>query len=193
MKGSKPIILLDMDDVLAQCMQRLIELVNERFSLSIKKEEVRDFYLEKEVQRIRPELTWQEICAPLREPDFFRNLDIMDGAQEGVERLSKLGEVVIVTSTPVALTGANAFTDKFLWLEANFPSRFTEKDIIFTKRKELVTGDVLIDDAPHNVAVYPGKAIIFSAPWNRHLFGRPRAENWEELPDLCSKVLDLRR
>ena len=53
-----------------------------------------------------------------------------------------------------------------------------------TRRKQLIRGDVLIDDGIHNLEGGAYKKILFTAPHNRHYdaeaHGMTRVNNWEE-------------
>ena len=81
----------------------------------------------------------------LAQPGFFRDLEPIAGAIEGVRALLERGhEVVIVTAA------RRGHRDKLEWVAEHLP--FLPRDnIVFTHRKELVRGELLFDDAPHNL------------------------------------------
>ena len=56
------------------------------------------------------------------------------------------------------------------------------KNVIVTHNKQMIIGDVLVDDAPHNLIGGRYKKILMSAPHNRHFettgTGIVRVSNW---------------
>ena len=57
--------------------------------------------------------------------------------------------------------------------------------MIVTGRKQMVRGDVLIDDGVHNLEGGAYRKILFTAPHNRsydaEANGMTRADNWDEV------------
>ena len=86
----------------------------------------------------------------LTQPGFFRNMNPYSGAIEYTQRLMDEGYDVVFVTTPPR-TSEYAIKDKRLWIEEYFP-KFDLNNIIFCDRKELVRGDILIDDSPHNIS-----------------------------------------
>lgn len=191
MKSGKPVVLLDMDDVMAECCKKLCQEIFIRFGVKITKEDVLEFDIEKTVQKIDPRISTERILYPIHEPDFFYSLEVINGAREGVQSLVNEGiELVVVTKIPLFSDfGANPARDKTLWLERYFPYFSKTGNIIFTGRKDLIAGDILVDDAPHNLLNYPGKAIVFDAPWNREITHLPRALSWVELVPMILNIV----
>jgi 5'(3')-deoxyribonucleotidase len=92
-----------------------------------------------------------------------RNLSVLPGAKSFVAELRKRGEVVFVTSPYTAVRGW--CDDRLAWLGQHFDAK--PADVVFCKRKELVRGDVLIDDSLANVNAFGQHALLFNQPWNR--------------------------
>jgi 5'-nucleotidase len=113
-----------------------------------------------------------------REPKFFYNLPAKEGAIEGIRKLSRFYDVVFVSAGEYY-----SYEDKYHWIEKHLPF-LPRPNLILTHRKDLVIGDVLVDDGPHNILTSPAKTkIIFDKPWNRGLKGFPRVTHWFELVD----------
>ena len=72
----------------------------------------------------------------------FRNLDIIPGARDALIRLNQDFDIFIAT-TP-SWDRPDTWGHKREWLEEHFP--WLEKKLIFTHRKDLLIGDILIDD-----------------------------------------------
>lgn len=94
--------------------------------------------------------------------DFCIELKEYIMAQRLVRLLRQQGEVVIVTSP---LSCAPAWCcDRARWLDVHFG--FRRDEIVFTKRKDLVMGDVLVDDSPEHCEAFPGARVLVERPWN---------------------------
>ncbi|MDB9708476.1 hypothetical protein OAB13_01110 [Salibacteraceae bacterium] len=88
---------------------------------------------------------------PDKIPKIFRDLSPITGAIKAVNLLleSPLYEVFILSTAP--WNNPSAWTDKRLWLEDKFGDSINRR-LILTHRKDLVKGDILIDDRPNNGA-----------------------------------------
>lgn len=96
-------------------------------------------------------------------PHIFRNLKPIAGAISAVERLltSSLYDVYFLSTAPWG--NPSAWTDKRLWIEEQFGDKINRR-LILTHRKDLVKGDILIDDRPNNGAKdFEGKLIKFGS------------------------------
>ena len=96
-------------------------------------------------------------------PNIFRNLQLIEGAIASVNQLleSEKYEVYFLSTAPWGNT--SAWTDKRIWLEEHFGEKINRK-LILTHRKDLVKGDILIDDRPNNGAKdFEGKWIHFGS------------------------------
>ena len=82
----------------------------------------------------------------LTRPDLhvdYLHLDIIPGAEEAVEYLNKYHEVFIASTPP--WSRIQVWADKRAWLERWFPD--LKRKLILTHRKDLLIGDILIDDS----------------------------------------------
>jgi len=91
----------------------------------------------------------------------------------------------------ILTTAANGMSmpHKMKWLKDNFPYI---KDIIMVNGhiKHLIRGDILIDDAIHNLEKWEGIAILFDQPWNQEHNGL-RAKSWYEVDILVRDAIEL--
>ena len=140
------------------------------------------------------------------EDGFFEDLEPVLGAIDGFNALRRNHDVVIATSIPGA--AVHSFTGKRRWLKRHFPD-FSLKNFVAISRKGLLDGDILIDDATHNIVDWidskRGKPLVFDAPWNRTLDFTPafkekfvRVHSWPEAIDYIESFdfvnrLDKRR
>ena len=72
----------------------------------------------------------------------FRDLDLVPGAQDALIRLNNDFDIFIATTPP--WSRPDVWTHKREWLEEHFP--WLKRKLIFTHRKDLLIGDILIDD-----------------------------------------------
>ena len=73
----------------------------------------------------------------------FRDLDLVPGAQDALIELNKDFDIFIATTPP--WSRPDVWTHKREWIEEHFP--WLKRKIIYTHRKDLLIGDILIDDS----------------------------------------------
>lgn len=81
-----------------------------------------------------------------KRPDLYvnyRNLEVIEGAKEAVRYLYENHEVFIASTPP--WTRPEVWGHKKEWLEEHFP--YLKRKLILTHRKDLLIGDILIDDS----------------------------------------------
>lgn len=151
-------ILVDMDDTLENLSDVWINELNQRHGLSVKPEDITDW----NIAQFFPTLSRNKVYEPLHEESTWKRLEPLPGAQESIKRLSADGHDIII------LTSAHPDTVKwkFEWISQYFPE-ISIGNIVFCSRKQLVRGDFLIDDGPHNLFGGVYTPIMFSAPHNR--------------------------
>ncbi|MCQ2770973.1 MAG: hypothetical protein MJ236_04155 [Clostridia bacterium] len=108
----------------------------------------------------------EERIALYKDPEFVRSQPVFPGAQKLVRELSKIADVFFVTAVPASCMSARAER-----LISDFPE-VPETNIIVGSRKDVMSFDILLDDAAHNIsnsrATYP---VLLRRPWNTHLSG----------------------
>lgn len=171
----KSVLLLDMDEVVVDFTNAWIQRFYNKTGIILNREDWKAWDLKK----ILPEEVFEGFVSTLREPGFFRDLPPMVGAIEGIRELHEYYDIVFLTAS-----SQYAYNDKFHWIEENL-SFVNKPNLILTHRKDLVIGEYLVDDAPHNLIHSPAKTkIVFDAPWNRDLSLFTRVSNWNELTKL---------
>lgn len=190
----QPIILLDMDDTLCDLTTPCIELLNKKHRASITKEDRYLWHMEHSLIKKVPELTSSNVWDSLNTPGLFRNLSMMPGAKKSLKEMRDLGwRIVIVTSLPsVQHNPGQVVQEKYEWIDENLSGLIAPRDLIFTNEKYLIQGDVLIDDADHNLTLFQGPTIAFDQPWNRTTRSTSRVMNWTEVVDTCKKIFSLK-
>ena len=114
---------------------------------------------------------FQRIHGKTNRPDKwvdYRNLDVIEGAIEAVAKLNADHEVFIA-STPPWLR-PEVWGHKREWIGEHFP--YLARKIILTHRKDLLIGDILIDDSRYRGQPdFQGEWFWFNKNWNNR--------NWE--------------
>lgn len=187
-------VLLDMDDVIANCVGYWTRELFHRYGVNITPADVDRWDISNTPKLISAGLSREQIFAPMNEPGFFAKLPMVRGAQSAVHQMKeKSWDVVIVTSLPLLEHRSGQVIDeKLYWLKENFQDLIPERNVIFTYRKDLVSGTILIDDAPHNLSNYPGKTAVFDRPWNKEIGGTIRIQNWNTGLSTLEKLLSDR-
>jgi 5'(3')-deoxyribonucleotidase len=101
------------------------------------------------------------------QPGFFRGLNPVPGAERALKGLYDQGHDIVIVS---ATTTPHAPAEKLEWLSMHYPW-LSRRNVIFTGRKELIVGDVLIDDYAGNTRPYltrhPGALVLgIEYPYN---------------------------
>lgn len=168
-------ILLDMDGVLTNLIAKWFRVYNEEYGDTLHLEQLSEWGPHRFAKAGRA------VYKYLSRPGFFRDLEPIPGAVQGVRRLLDMGhEVVIVTAAK------NGHRDKADWVREHLPF-LPDENIVFAHRKELVRGDVLFDDAPHNLEAFRpyGLPVAMDYPYNRGI-DCARVSDWAEFPNLIA-------
>lgn len=113
----------------------------------------------------------------LKDPTFFRDLEVMQGSQQVIKELTGHYEVFITTN---AMEFPTSFTAKYEWLKEHF-GFLNEMNFVFCGHKSILNADYLIDDNVRHFKHFNGQGILFSAPHNSKETGYERVNNWQEV------------
>lgn len=158
-------VICDMDSVIARIDEKWYGLANAEYGCNVSMADITNW----ETSKFFP--CGKSIYKYLSRPGFFRDLPVIDGALEGLKAIQDAGHEVLVLS---ACSSPEGKKDKTLWLNEKFP--FLKGRLLINDTnvpKDVVVGDVLIDDGPHNILAYrathPNSYIVtFSYPYNQH-------------------------
>lgn len=168
-------LLIDMDSVICDLMSEWHRRYNKDYNDNLTVDRLQCWNSEKYV---KPECG-MKIYDYLKEPGLFSNLKPISHAIEVLKRLHNDYEILIVTSSV-----SSAFAEKELWVEKYLPF-IGKHNIIFTHRKSMVVGDLLFDDAPHNLMEFAATgrlAVAMKYPYNRDV-SVPKVNNWLEFEE----------
>lgn len=180
-----PVVLCDVDEVVADLNAEWLRRYNAKYGDSLTPEDITDWDLSNVV---KPECG-RKIFNFLRMPNLYRHVEPIPGAKEGVETLRRDGyRVVFVTSCVVG-----SMDQKVRWLLGHgfINGVHSPRDLVITKDKAMVRGDILIDDGLHNVQAYPGPTILMDRPYNRNVNHPMRAKDWNDVVRLVHSAVPL--
>lgn len=181
-------ILVDMDDTIEGLMDSWLDFIHKKHGIELRSEDIKEW----DMRKAFPTLTSDEIFAPLFEERMWQNVKPFRDAIEYLPKLIEAGhDVVIVTAShfdTVAMKVRNVLLKHFPFIKYD--------NVIIASRKQLIRGDVLVDDAPHNLIGGDYAGILFNAPHNRSFpaeeHGFKRASNWKEVFEIIQEIdLDI--
>lgn len=161
----KLIILLDLDDVLNNQNELWLAELNRLYNKNVKPEDIRSW----DITKAFPALTESQIYEPVTSGRLVWKMTAPHDAVEYTNCWHNNGHTLfIVTATHTSNADA-----KVQWLYRNYPW-FNEDRLIITRYKQLIMGDVLIDDGLHNlqrdkdIGTEPQYVkVCMDQPWNR--------------------------
>lgn len=165
-------IAIDMDEVIADFVGKEIKLFHRLFHESVNREDLNDTNL----RQLKPQ--FNDVLLYLRNTNgFFADLDVIPGAQDAVQKLSRHHNIFITTA---AMEFPNSVADKFNWLKKYFDF-IPELNYVFCGDKSIIHADYLIDDNSRHFAHFIGKGLLFSAPHNRTEMTENRMNGWNDI------------
>lgn len=165
-------IAIDMDEVIVDFISKHLKIFNQHYNENISVEQLKGTRL----RLLRPHLK-DEIMNFLKDPSFFRDLEVMKDSQDVIRKLSEHYEIFITTA---AMEFPTSFTAKYEWLKEHF-SFLNEMNFVFCGDKSIINADYLIDDNVRHFERFSGQGIIYTSPHNINETGYVRVNNWQEV------------
>ncbi|HEX4154482.1 MAG TPA: 5'-3'-deoxyribonucleotidase [Acidobacteriaceae bacterium] len=172
----RPIICVDMDEVIADALSEHLLRYNRDFRERITPADLQGQWLWDFV----PPERQQVLADYMMSNDFFSVLGVMPHAQRVLERLQSRYDIFIATA---AMEVPASFNAKFDWLQQHFPF-IPASHIVFCGDKGILRGDFLIDDNPRQLRRFRGEGILFNSPANAFVTGFRRVQDWLEVEQL---------
>lgn len=163
-------LIVDMDGVLADVYQQFFKYEKEQFQLIINTEDC----IGKPEDQVFPHLNEY-----IHNDSFFLDAPLMEGCKAVLEKLNKQYDLYIVSA---AMEFPNSLSQKHTWLQKHFPF-IKWQQIVFCGSKELIKGDIMIDDHFKNLDYFDGKTYLFAQPHSiKKDTGRhERVNSWSEI------------
>lgn len=188
----KPLIAVDLDDVLADYCNPLIAFHNQTFGTNLARQNFTSYRLWEVWGGTSEEATRK--VYHFHNTDYFRNIVPVQGAVEGINILTKQYNLVIITSR---FTDFMEYTSE--WLKKFFPNKFLR--VYFTNHWNLITGgtykkksDICLEIGAKTIledsieyaldCTRRGiRTILLDNPWNQcdDQVGITRVRSWKEI------------
>ena len=151
-------ILVDADDTFWDFMNPVLNHLNKKYHLNIKKDEIKTWTWLSDTYGFNNPFACTE-CA-----EFWNKVIPFENAIKVINQLVKEGhEVYFVTASGFT----NGLAPKIHRLLSFFDDDvINDSNIIIAKDKHMISGNVLIDDGPHNLAKTYANTIQYYQPWN---------------------------
>ncbi|MDO5434814.1 MAG: hypothetical protein Q4G19_00430 [Clostridia bacterium] len=170
-------ILVDMDDTMELLLEAMVRSTNRKYHRNASVDDVTDW----DMVCAYPGLTKRQILDSMCENGFWDDIRPVPGAPEALKHFMDEGhDVYVVTATEFAHIKGKMEGVLFRY----FP--FIPWDhVIITSKKQMIRGDVLIDDGVHNLEGGAYKKILITAPYNKDYDaegnGMIRVHSWDEI------------
>jgi len=150
-------IMVDCDNVLSNTSESWVMYLNKKHGLSVNPQGLSH----EKIYEAFPTLSRDEVKFPLQDEAFCEIFQVKPGSYECLKQMIDDGhEVSVVTAHNNKTAGV-----KFEWVTAKFPF-LSRDDIIITRKKHKIIGDVLIDDEVRNLLSGNYLKILFDHPNN---------------------------
>lgn len=178
------IILVDMDDTIEDLLGSWCNWLNNNYGTSVEPESINQW----EVKKFFPQLTVEEVFSPFDDKEFWKTVKPKSGSIKYLKKLIKEGnEVYIVTASHYKSIFA-----KYTYVLKRYFSFIDWNHVIITSNKQLISGDILIDDGPHNLENGKYIKILFTAPHNKSYNaeenGMIRVSSWSQVYNVVHKI-----
>ena len=175
-----------MDDTIEDLLGAWVQWLNKEHGTTVQPSDITSWV----ITDFFPTLTQEQVFAPLIRKDFWQTVRPLEGAAEALQKLIADGHrVLIVTSSAYQTIPVKMNTVLF----KEFPF-LSWDDVIITQHKQLIQGDVLVDDAVHNLEGGEYAKILMTAPHNQVYDaegnGMIRANNWQEAYSAIKEVAE---
>ena len=189
MRNKPPVILVDMDDVLVNTLERWVYELDRNYHLNYTCEDVTTWNMTKVFAGLTP----TQIYSVLDDEHFWWMVRPKKDAARYMQKLIQEGyEIYVCTSSDYKHVKAKLDYALF----RHFPF-LRERDVIITAYKQLIDADILVDDGVHNLICGNYKKLLMDAPHNRqyHEYANDmeRVHNWAEIYEQIHKLCPIKQ
>lgn len=190
MTYERPIVLVDMDDVLADFDGALEQQFKAADPSYVPLDRSLGYWLQDRTDDPAIHATYWNLK---HEQGFFRNLPVIPGAVEGWQQIHDLGYQPRICTAPL-LTNLYCAAEKLEWIDAHLGPKAADQAIL-DEEKWRYDAITLIDDRPDINGADRASWIhtVFDHPYNRSLDTSFRLEGWHDtqLPQLLARCAQL--
>jgi len=169
------IIGVDVDDLLLKLVKKWLEVHNKINNDNVNEQDVLSWDIATYTNLKNTPKDFYKILTP----EIYEDIEMVDGALDGVNKLREIGRVIFITSNYGNIEGA-----KYDALNRH-GFNVDKKDFFSAYDKSLIKNHVLFDDNYDNVVRAYNKGVLFTRPWNKPSVYTPRCDNWNEIIRWC--------
>lgn len=174
--NKKVVVLIDLNDTMTHLVRAWCRYLNKMYGTSVSEDDILGW----KISNYFPELTEDQVFEPLYKDSFWWDVEPMVDAPKYIKLLMDEGFDVYVCTASLFAT----IKSKFECVLGRYFPFISWNQVIVAKNKQLVNGDILIDDGVHNLEGGAYKKILMTAPHNRgydaESNGMTRVQTWEE-------------
>jgi len=177
------IILVDLDDTIEDLLTAWVNYLNKVYDTNVDSEEITDW----KISNFFPELTSEQLYEPLVDPELWKTVRPIPGAVKYLRKLIEEGFTVRIctASSPTSYAlKMKHFVKRYL------PFIDTRLHCLCAHDKQLIKGNILLDDNFENLLGGSYKGILFNRKHNEK-YPNPsnliRVDSWEEFYNIVEK------
>lgn len=182
------VILVDMDDVLERLVEAWCRWLNEKHGTAVQAQDVTHWG----IRKFFPTLTRSEVFAPLYIDDFWATVRPRADAIEYIMKIHEDGDEIYV----VTASDYRTIKSKFDYVVRRYFPWISWDHMIIASNKQMIKGDILVDDGIHNLVGGCYEKILMTAPHNQHIAldasnntkDIRRADSWEDVYDIIQEI-----
>lgn len=181
------IALVDIDNVLNNFGQTVVNAYNNEYNTLFRLCDMVNYDMFSCMQPNN--LTYEKFCDKYFTGNLYCDEAVpLPDSIQGLCELNSLCETYLVTSREMG-----ELPNIMKWLYSNYPF-IKDEQLIRCKNKNLINGDILIDDCLDNILNFSRGRIVFDYPWNRNIDDKTnfihRAYNWEDILNIIKLKLN---
>ena len=177
-------ILIDMDDTMVDLISVWTKRLNEQYGLSIKNSDICVW----DLMQIFTTLTKEQIYAPLHDAKLWDEIKPIADCSKYIKKLMDDGHEIYVVTSAHYKTIQHKIEKVMLKYFPYIPWR----NVIVASKKQMIKGDILIDDAIHNLVGGEYRKFLMKAPHNQNYDaeanGMIRVSSWKEIYELIVNI-----
>jgi len=177
-------ILVDMDDTIVELLPVWVKHLNLAHNFNILPDEITDW----KIGRFFPSISQEQVFFPLYNDDFWKEVKPKLGAVEYLRQLIDDGHTIYIVTSSFCDT----LSQKMKYaIYPHFPY-LSWDNIIVTSNKQMIRGDILVDDGVHNHDGGAHFGILMDTPHNRYFDneaqGIIRVQAWPEVYYIINNI-----